>query len=62
MIPAPLHPVPPYGDRKQSPAFPHNWRWDEPLEYTPEGFLLPARRSLIERVFVWVWKRLGFAS
>lgn len=59
MIPAPLHPVPPYGGPNKSPAFPPGWRWDEPLEYTPEGFLLPARRSLLERVYMWFCKRLG---
>ena len=65
MIPAPLHPiprhnVPPYGERKQTPDFPPGWRWDEPLEYTHEGFLLPSRRSMIERVFLWVARKLGW--
>lgn len=65
MIPAPLHPVPrcnlpPHGGRKQSPKFPPNWRWDEPLEYTREGFLLPSRRSMIERVILWVARKLGW--
>ena len=53
---APLGPVPrlgtpPNGGRSRSPVRPSNWRWDEPLEYTPEGFLLPASRSL--RVCLW---------
>lgn len=58
MIPAQFHPAPrlntpPNGGRSRSPAFPPNWRWDEPLEYTPEGFLLPVRRSLLRRIYLW---------
>ena len=58
MIPAPLHPIPPYG--KQTPALPPKWRWDEPLEYTREGFLLPSKRSMIERGLMWIARRLGW--
>ena len=57
MIPAPLHPVPPYGGHKQTPKFPPNWRLDEPLGYTHEGFLLPARRSMFERVVLWIVRK-----
>ena len=65
MIPAPLQPVPrcnipPYGGRDKSPAFPPGWRWDEPLEYTREGFLLPARRSMFERVVLWIARKFGW--
>ena len=65
MIPAPLQPIPrsnisPYGSRIQSPAFPPGWRWDEPLECTREGFLLPARRSMIEKVYLWIVRKMGW--
>ena len=69
---APLSPVPrlgtpPNGGRPRSPDFPPGWRWDEPLEYTPEGFLLPApvKRSPLKCVYLVVhnaalalWKRI----
>ena len=57
MIPGPLHPVPPYGGHTQPPKFPPNWRWDEPLEYTREGFLLPSKRSMIERGLLWIARK-----
>jgi hypothetical protein len=61
MMPAPLCPVPrynlpPHGGRSRAPSFPPNWRWDEPLEYTPEGFLLPGRKTWLERL----WSTIKF--
>jgi hypothetical protein len=49
MMPAPLHPTP-----AGHMPFPPNWRWNEPLEYTPDGLLLPSRKSWIERF----WSRV----
>jgi hypothetical protein len=57
MMPAPLHPTP-----ARHVPFPPNWRSDEPLEYTPEGSVLPARGSLLERVYMWICKRLGVST
>ena len=56
---APLRPVPrlgtpPNGGRSRSPVFPPMWRWEEPLEFMAEAFLLPAQRTLPKRVYLWV--------
>jgi hypothetical protein len=65
MIPAPLQPVPrsnipPYGGRIQPPEFPPNWDPFARLEYDERGFLFPCRRSMIERGFMWIIRKLGW--
>jgi hypothetical protein len=56
MIPAPISPAPP--SSKRDIPRPGNWRWDESLEYDRNGFLLPPRRTLLERVYVWICELL----
>jgi len=52
-----LQQVPPNGGKPKTPPFrPADWRWDEPLEYTKEGFLLPCRKTWLERM----WERFRF--
>ena len=41
------------GRRKDYPR-PADWDPFAPLEYSPEGFLFPARRTWIERLWHWL--------
>lgn len=56
MMPAPNSPTP----ARYVPR-PRDWRHDTPLEYMPEGFLFPARRTLLDRVYLWVCSAAGKA-
>jgi len=54
MMQAPIHPTP----ARYVPR-PKDWRPDAPLEYDRDGFLFPARRPLLERVYLWVCSAAG---